>query len=98
MSGKCHVEPIQKIPTAEESQVANSVRLTVYGMGCHNCATRVSNGLLSVKGVLEAQVDHLSGMAQVTFNPQLTTIPTLLEAVERSGADTHHRYMAITLE
>jgi copper chaperone CopZ len=97
MGDQCHVEPIQKTPTPEELEVSISVWFAVYGMGCRHCAARVHNGLLLVNGVVEAQVDHLSGMAQVSFNPCLATIPALLEAVERAGGDGRHRYQAVPL-
>ena len=81
MDENCHVEPLQKTATAEEQQTTTSALLTVQGMGCPNCAARVRNSLLSLKGVVDAEVDHTIGMAEVVFNPNLTAIPALIEAV-----------------
>ncbi len=94
MDENCHVDPIQKTPTAEELVTVNTVVLSVWGMGCPNCAARVRNGLLSSLGVIEADVDHTLGMAKVVFNPDLSTVATLIEAVARAGADGRHQYGA----
>jgi copper chaperone CopZ len=61
-------------------------------MGCPNCAARVRNSLISLKGVVDAEVDHTIGMAEVVFNPSLTAIPALIEAVARAGGDGRHEY------
>ena len=94
MDENCHVEPLQKTATAEEQQTTTSALLAVWGMGCPNCAARVRNSLLSLKGVVDAEVDHTIGMAEVVFNPNLTTTPALIEAVARAGGDGRHEYRA----
>jgi len=90
----CYVEPAQKIVTDEERQKVEMALLTVWGMGCPNCAARVRNSLLSLYGVIEAYVDHVFGMAQVVFNPELATVEALLLAVARAGNDGRHEYGA----
>lgn len=97
MDETCHVEPMQKIVTVEEQQATALILLGVRGMGCPNCAARVRNGLLELKGVTEADVDHLTGTAHVEFNPNLVTIPALFEAVAGAGNDGRHRYRAFNL-
>jgi hypothetical protein len=62
MDQDCQVEPINKIPNHEEIQNIKEVFMTVLGMGCPNCATRVRNGLVSLRGVVDAQVDHQFSM------------------------------------
>ena len=94
MDGNCHIEPAQKNATVEERQTMDTVVLTVWGMGCPNCAARVRNSLLSLYGVIEAYVDHVFGMAQVVFNPELATVEALLLAVARAGNDGRHEYGA----
>ncbi|MBM2848780.1 MAG: heavy metal translocating P-type ATPase [Anaerolineales bacterium] len=94
MDENCHVEPLQKTATAEEQQTTTSALLAVWGMGCPNCAARVRNSLISLKGVVDAEVDHTIGMAEVVFNPSLTAIPALIEAVARAGGDGRHEYRA----
>ena len=71
--------------------------LGVRGMGCPNCAARVRNRLLGLKGVTEADVDHFTGTADVEFNPNLVTIATLFDAVAQAGNDGRHRYQAFRL-
>jgi copper chaperone CopZ len=97
MDENCHVEPLQKTATSEEQQTTTSALLAVWGMGCPNCAARVRNSLLALHGVNNAEVDHTIGMAEVVFNPNLTAIPALIEAVARAGGDGRHEYRARSL-
>ena len=94
MHDTCHVEPIQKITTADEQKKIELALLAVSGMGCPNCANRVRNSLLSLYGVVDAYVDHAAGIAQVSFNPNIGTIDDLIGAVTRAGDDGHHTYEA----
>jgi copper chaperone CopZ len=95
MQDICHVDLIEKEPTAEELKEIQTVYLTVWGMRCPNCALRVRNGLLSLYGVLEANVDHTAGLAEVVYNPHLCITSALVDAVARSGGDGHHTYSAV---
>jgi copper chaperone CopZ len=97
MDATCHVEPLHKIVTDEEQQATTLIMLGVQGLGCPNCAARVRNSLLGLKGVTEADVDHLTGTADVEFNPKLVTIAALFEAVARAGNDGRHLYRAFRL-
>lgn len=90
MAENCHVDPIQKTATSDEQQTVTTALLAVWGtlaparnagVGCPNCAARVRNSLIALTGVVEAYVDHTAGMAQVNFNPNLTSPPALVEAV-----------------
>ena len=94
MEDHCHVEPMQKVSTADEQKVTELALLSVWGMGCINCANRVRNSLLSLYGVLDAYVDHTAGIAQVSFNPNLETVDDLISAVAQAGSDGHHTYGA----
>ena len=94
MSENCYIEPVAKIATNEELQNAEIAIFSVSGMGCPNCARRVSNGLLSLYGVVTANVDHTIGLAKVAFNPGLTTVEMLIGAVAHAGNDGRHNYSA----
>src|SRR5579859_2620410 len=94
MDENCHVEPLQKTPTVEEQRAITSALLAVEGMGCPNCAARVRNSLLSLTGVVEAQVVLETGLADVTYNPDLTGVAALINAVAQAGADGRHHYRA----
>jgi copper chaperone CopZ len=94
MSNCCGVEPIGKQSTAEEMAETKQIALAISGMACMSCANRVSNSLLSLIGVVEAQVDHITGIARVVFNPQLIVLSDMLNAVVRAGGDGRHNYSA----
>ena len=94
MDEHCYVEPLHKTVTAEELQTTTAALLAVQGLGCASCASRVRNRLLSLTGVVEAQVLQSLGMAHVTYNPQLTDIPTLVQTVAQAGDDRQHAYRA----
>ena len=94
MEENCHVEPIKKEASADEFENAETILLAVTGMGCINCANRVRNSLLSQNGVVDAYVDHITGMAGVAFNPELTSVEMLLSAVVSAGNDGRHKYGA----
>ncbi len=94
MSGCCGVEPIEKRTTIEEREESNQISFAVSGMGCMSCANRVRNSLLLLIGVVEAQVNHVKGIAQVVFNPRLTHQNEMFQAVVRAGGDGRHNYSA----
>lgn len=94
----CHVEPVVKTATAAEHGQTETLPLAVWGMGCPNCAARVRNSLLEVFGVVDAEVLHSLGVAQVLYNPALATPDQLLAAVARAGGDGRHAYRAERLE
>jgi copper chaperone CopZ len=94
MSNCCGVEPIGNQSTAEEMAETKQIALAISGMACMSCANRVSNSLLSLIGVVEAQVDHITGIARVVFNPQLIVLSDMLNAVVRAGGDGRHNYSA----
>jgi copper chaperone CopZ len=94
MDDQCHVEPLQKTATHEEKQSTTLIMLAVQGMGCTNCAARVQNSLLQINGVVAAIADHEYGLAQVIYNPDLTTQEALIDAVARAGGDGRHEYRA----
>lgn len=94
MDDNCYVEPVQKIITEEERQKVEMALLTVWGMGCPNCAARVRNSLLSLNGVVSADVDQIAGTARVYYNSDLVRVQTLITAVARAGNDGRHEYGA----
>jgi copper chaperone CopZ len=95
MDENCHVEPLHKKVTLAEYQKTRLALLAVQGMGCPNCAARVHNSLIALHGVTDVRVDHLTGNAQVTFNPDVVAFPALLAAVAQAGNDGRHAYRAM---
>lgn len=96
MDENCEVKPLHKKVTAGEYQKTRLALLAVTGMGCSNCAARVRNSLIALYGVTNVMVDHITGNAQVTFNPDLVAFPKLIEAVAQAGNDGRHTYRAAT--
>ncbi len=90
----CHVEPMEK-PLDEAALVsAQAVYLAVSGMGCPNCAARVRNGLLSIDGVLLADVNLGMNIAAAAYDPERVTPEDLTQAVTDAGNDGRHHYVA----
>lgn len=94
MDENCHVEPITKKPEADEIQNVQIAFLNVWGMGCPNCANRVRNNIVSLKGVVDARVNHMNGKAQIAYNPDIASNNDLITAVIGAGGDGRHEYGA----
>jgi copper chaperone CopZ len=94
MEHDCRVEPIQKVASIHEQEQIELALLAVRGMGCPNCANRVRNGVLALYGVTDASVDHAAGLAQVSYNPALVKIDSLISAIRGAGRDGYHSYEA----
>lgn len=68
---------------AAEPQLAT---ITVQGMHCAGCASKVTRKLQAVPGVDKAQVDAAKGTAVVTLKSDAAPSPRALwEAVEKAG-------------
>ena len=93
----CHVEPIEKLVDQTAIETAQATYLAVTGMGCPRCATRVRNGLLTLDGVLLADVQLEAGIATAAYDPQRVTPETLTLAVAGAGNDGRHHYQAQVL-
>lgn len=98
MSHNCHITPIVRIVTDEERATVERVSLAIAGMGCPNCAMRVRNGLVSLKGVIEAQVNHETHLARVEFNPTFVTLDDLVDTVSNASQGTRHNYFVFTAQ
>lgn len=93
----CHVEPKIKHASADELGSTRDIQLAISGMGCINCANRVRNGLLSLEGVIAAEVDHRSALAFIRYNPTMVEVAQLAQAVVQAGGDGRHEYLARVL-
>jgi copper chaperone CopZ len=95
MEENCYVQPIYKnaVP-AQQLQDADRATLAISGMGCHNCATRVRNGLLALDGVYGVDVYLNMALAEVTYVRAKVSPGQLVEAVARAGNDGRHEYRA----
>ncbi len=88
----CHVEPLDKPLDEAALDTAMAAYLSVGGMGCPRCAQRVRNGLLSLDGVLLADVLLDRGLAAAAYDPQQLSPDDLVGAVAGAGNDGRHHY------
>ncbi|MFQ5410545.1 MAG: heavy-metal-associated domain-containing protein [Anaerolineales bacterium] len=93
----CHVEPLEKPLDQDALSKSTVAYLAVSGMGCPRCATRVRNGLLSLGGVLQADIFLEQGLAAAAYDPQQVTVSDLIGAVAGAGNDGRHSYQAQVL-
>lgn len=91
---ECYVARISKDYDPERLTDRLIAHLSLAGLGCPNCATRVHNGLLALDGVIDANVGLSPQRAVVTFDPGRTLPEQLTEAVHWAGAASRHRYHA----
>jgi copper chaperone CopZ len=94
MDENCHVEPVNKIALDSVIRNADNALLTVTGMGCRNCATRVRNALLMLDGVHHAEIFLNFGMAEVYYDGRRISAEALTGAVAGAGNDGRHQYQA----
>lgn len=57
--------------------------LTIQGMSCGNCVTHVKKALEVLEGVQAERVEI--GSASVTYDPDVTDLPRIQEALEEEG-------------
>jgi copper chaperone CopZ len=93
-SKNCHVEPIEKSFDISALHSAQVTYLSVSGMGCPRCATRVRNSLVMLEGVLLADVTMEMMIAAVAYDPASVTPAALKQAVTDAGNDGKHHYQA----
>jgi len=92
--GNCSVDPMGKALDLKDLASAKAACLTVSGMGCQNCATRVRNSLLRIDGVHMVEIAVQEGLAVVAFDQQKVQPVDLVKAVAAAGDNDRHRYWA----
>ena len=97
MDDKCPMIFFTKEVVLEEAEQIQAITLDVTGMGCINCANRVHNGLIDHPGVVRAEVNHVTGKAEVTYILAKVSAPQLISMVAEAG-DHRHTYRAALLE
>lgn len=61
------------------------VGLKVSGMTCAMCVRTIENSLKSIDGILDVSINLISQKAYVTYNPGITTISDMKNAIEDAG-------------
>lgn len=98
MDDNCEIKPIQKTIAEEEKRTIQVSYISILGLNCPNCATRVRNALLNTYGVVDALIDHNDGLGEISYNPDLVNQSQILNAVSMAGGDGIHSYSAHILE
>jgi copper chaperone CopZ len=62
-----------------------SLTLSISGMHCDHCVTKVKNALEGVDGVFGASVDRGAATAEVDLDPARASADDLVAAVEQVG-------------
>lgn len=73
--------------SAEQSTATRNVHLKVFGLLTASAATALEDALRSLPGVSSAMVNLATSRVNVTHNPSLTGLRTLVEAIENTGYD-----------
>lgn len=62
-----------------------TVRLRIEGMTCTGCVNSVARVLAALPGVAQADVSLTKARAKVTYDPALTGVEAMRQAIERAG-------------
>jgi Cu+-exporting ATPase len=73
------------------------VELNISGMHCASCAVTLEKGISGAEGVSEAQVNYGTGKAVVEYNPEISDLSRLEEAVKKSGYEVIHEQVIIRI-
>lgn len=73
------------------------VLLNISGMHCASCAVTLEKGLSGTDGVSDAQVNFGTGKAVVEYDPDISDISRLEEAVGKSGYTVIHEQVTIRI-
>lgn len=95
---KCHVDPVSASfdpDLLEGSATAFLPSRGISGMGCPTCEARVRNALVLADGVLDAEVDHRSGLALIMYRPETVDVEAMIRTVAAAGLGTRHEYAAV---
>ena len=71
------------------------VTIFLWGMGCPACARLVRSSVMTLRGIIDAEVDCFTGIAHVTFNPEQTNADAVVDAAARAGNRKEHRYIVL---
>ncbi len=78
---EANVEVSQTQPVTDNSRAV----LSLEGMTCASCATRIEKGLKKVRGVKDARVNFATEQATVTYDAAQTNLEQMVQEVEAIG-------------
>ncbi|HEY3328134.1 MAG TPA: heavy-metal-associated domain-containing protein [Novimethylophilus sp.] len=62
-----------------------TVDFLISGMACGGCANTVKKALLALDGVMQADVSHAGGRAEVVYDPAKVQPAAMKTAIEAAG-------------
>ena len=71
--------------TCDSDQVANQINLSVTGMTCEGCSSKITKSLKATEGVTLHKVCHKSGHVVFTFDPAKTNKTKVISAINTTG-------------
>lgn len=72
----------------------DSCEIKVRGMLCRSCTDEIAGLLLRTKGVVKASVSYRKAMAQIDYDPSLTSPDALEKRIKSLGYETGERNLA----
>jgi P-type Cu+ transporter len=75
------------VSTETKHDIPKTVTLDVEGMSCAACQSHIEKALRDTEGVSEASVNLMTRSARVVYQPAVTRIDSLVEAVRQAGYD-----------
>lgn len=96
-SENCDVEAMARPSISINPTTAMAAYLAVQGMACPKCGVRVRNSLLSLNGVLAANIFLEQGIAAAAYDPTRVSSEDLITAVAAAGKKSRHCYEAVLL-
>jgi len=69
----------------DRSHIMQKLTLHITGMACGGCAATIEKALLALDGVIEADVSHTEGTADIRFDPAKVQAEQLKAAIEAAG-------------
>lgn len=65
--------------------MSESIVIPVNGMKCGGCENTINQALLAIEGVSIAQASHLEKQVTVEFDPAVTNLQAIEDAIEDAG-------------
>ena len=62
-------------------------RFDITGMHCPSCSMLVKMSLVDLDGVISAEVDHRSGVAEVAYDPDKLDDDAIIAEIIKAGYD-----------
>ncbi len=73
--------------TETKHDIPKTVTLDVEGMSCAACQSHIERALRDTEGVSDASVNLMTRTARIVYQPDVTRIDSLVEAVREAGYD-----------